>query len=348
MEELKVRKMFNRHVHLRQGELMYSIAPYTFLQSNAAIVMPNVSPPITTIDMAKKYREKIDFISGDETLFTPHIPIYLTDNTNIEELADGFRRNVFIAAKLYPAGATTNSENGVTDITNIFPVLEKMQDIGMPFLVHAEDMREKNFFDRERIFVQIELVLIKNNFPKLNIVVEHVSTKEAVNFVIKNENVWATVTPHHLTKTYNAMFENGFDPTYFCYPVLNSEDDRLAIAQAVTSGDEEIRKKFGAGDDSAPHYPKDKISIGGKGGIFNPFTIEVYTQAFIGCNTKLGHLNDFLAVNLLEDVYGIKPREESVTLVKESWTVPEECNGIRPFMAGEELQWKILGNAVVE
>jgi dihydroorotase len=340
--ELQVRKIFDRHVHLRSGELMYSVAPYTFLQANAAIVMPNTKPPITTIDMAKKYRERIDLVSGEDSLFTPHIPVYLTDNTNIDELEDGFGRNVFIAGKLYPAGATTNSDDGVTNIRNIHHVFERMQDIGMPLLIHCEETYPAiNFFDRERRFITRILCAIREMYPGLKIVIEHVSTKEGVDFVIQNENTWATVTPHHLMKNCNAMFENGLNPFYFCYPVLNSENDRLAIVQAVTSEDKERRKLFGAGTDSAPHYPKDKIKIGGKGGIFNPFATEIYTQAFAENNAKLEYLNDFLAVNLLEDVYGIRPRDEFITLVKEGWTVPEECNGIRPFMAGEKLQWQI-------
>lgn len=343
--ELKVRKMFDRHVHLRNMPMMHSIVPYTVRQCSGAIVMPNTKPIINTIEWAKRYKEQIDLSSFKfGTKFTPYLTLYLTDNTNIKELEEGYKKGIWIAGKLYPKGATTNSKNGVTNIQSIYLVLEKMQDIRMPALFHCEETNPAiDFFDRERKFIRRTLYAIRQMFPELKIVFEHISTKEAVEFVIQEKNTWATVTPHHLMKTCNAMFENGFDSTYFCYPILNSYTDKWAIINAVTSEDKEIRKKFGAGTDSAPHYLENKNKIGGVGGIFTaPNATEVYTQIFVEENAKLGYLNDFLAENLLKDVYGIKPtRDLYTTLVKKEWTVPIHYDGIRPFMADEALQWKI-------
>lgn len=344
-KELKVKMMFDRHVHFRWGDLMSAIAPYTFRQCSGAIIKPNTKPIINSIEIAKEYKKQIDFLVLQErTQFAPYLTLYLTNNTDIDELKRGYKEGVWIAGKLYPAGATTNADNWVNDIENIYPIFEKMQNIGMPLLMHCEKVDTTiDFFDRERIFIKDTMPALITEFPELKIVVEHVSTKEAVSFVIQNSNVWATVTPHHLMKNSNAMFENGFDPTYFCYPLLNSEEDRQIIISAVMSGVKEIREKFGAGSDSAPHYPESKIKIGGDGGMFTASTVtQAYTQVFVENNAKLGYLNDFLAVNLLKDVYGISStRELHTTLVKEEWKVPEKYSGIRPFMAGETLQWKI-------
>lgn len=344
--ELKVKRLVDRHVHLRNGELMNLIALYTFRQCDKAIIMPNTKPAITSIDIAREYIREIDILSHKEELqFTPHLTLYLTDNTDIKELKKGYKEDIWIAGKLYPKGVTTNSKNGITDIKNTYPVLEVMQDIGMPALFHCEMPMSSGvgFFDRERVFVDDVLSKIKEEFPELKIVIEHASTRQAIDFVIRNVNTWATITPHHLMKTYDAMFNNGFDPTYFCYTPLNSEKDRQAIISAVMSGIKGIREKFGAGTDSAPHHPKDKIKIGGNGGIFIPFPTELYTTVFEK-RRALKYLDDFLAVNLLEEVYGIRPTTGMyTTLVKEEWEVSERYTyyEIRPFMAGEKLQWRI-------
>ena len=344
MKELKVRKMFDRHVHLRWGDLMKLVALFTFRQCSGAIIMPNLKEIINTIEKAKKYEKQINILSHEKEIkFDPCMTYYLTDNTDIGELEEGFNECIWDLAKLYPAGATTNANNWVTDIKNLYPVFDKMQDIGMPLSLHGEEVDNNlSLYDRERVFVDKTLPLLLYHFPALKIIMEHVSTKEAVDFVIENENICATVTAHHLVKdkTVHKDYEGEFDPFYFCYPVLNSPEDRFAIRKAVTSDNEYIRKNFGAGTDSAPHLIKDKLE--GKGGLFTaPIATELYAQVFIEEGAKLGHLNDFLAVNLLEGVYDISPVEEYMTLVKEEWIVPEEYNGIRPFMAGEKLQWKI-------
>ncbi len=349
IESLKVRRLFDRHMHFREDDLLHAIALFTFLQASGAIAMPNLKEIINTIERAIKYEGQISFLSQREEIkFDPYMTYYLTDNTDIDKLEEGFRRGVWGLAKLYPAGATNNSEDGVTDIKRMYPVFDRMQEIRMPLSLHGEVVGDGiGYYDRERIFVDKILPLLLHHFPGLKIVMEHVSTKEAVDFVIENENIWATVTAHHLIKdeTVHDNYDGEFDPFYFCLPVLNSREDRLAIRRAVTSEDENIRKNFGAGSDSAAHYVKDKLA--GKPGIFTGLhKTELYTQVFIEENAKLGHLNDFLAVNLLEKVYDIEPIEDYTTLIRKDWTVPMLCNGIRPFMAGEKLQWKILENAV--
>lgn len=352
-EELKVKKLVDRHVHLRDFSnfdgadgMMSLVASYTFRQCSSAIIMPNTHPIINTIDRATVHKSEIGIVQHIQKIqFNPYLTLYLTDNTDIDELEEGYKNGVWIAGKLYPKGATTNSENGVTDIKNIYPILDKMQKIGMPLLLHGEEVGDGiSYYDRERMFVELTLPLLLYHFPGLKIVMEHVSTREAIDFVIENENIWATVTAHHLIKdkTVHESYKGEFDPFYFCLPVLNSKEDRLAIRKAVTSENKYIRKNFGAGTDSAPHLISDKL-IKNKPGIFTGVhATELYTQVFIEENAKLGHLNDFLAMNLLEEVYRIRSTKDLyITLVKEEWEVPQDCNGIRPFIAGETLQWKI-------
>lgn len=350
LEKIKVRRLFDRHVHLREDDLMLAIALFTFLQANGAIIMPNLNKVINTIDRAREYEKQINALSGQEGVkFEPYLTYYLTDNTNIDELEEGFREGIWGLAKLYPKGATTNSEDGVTNIKNIYPVFERMQKIGMPLSLHGEETADSlSLYERERLFVKKTFPLLVQHFSELKIVMEHVSTKEGVDFVIENENVWATVTAHHLLKdkTVHGDDENELDPFYYCLPVLNSREDYLAIRKAVTSEDENIRKKFGAGTDSAPHLIVDKLGKN-KPGIFTGLdATELYTQVFMEEGVKLEHLDDFLAVNLLEEVYGITPVEEYTTLIKEEHVIPQNCNGVRPFMAGETLQWRTLENAV--
>lgn len=345
-EEKTVKMFFDSHVHFRNiGEMMLFIALYTIRQCSGAIIMPNTKPIINTIEIAKKHRRAIDILSHKEGLqFTPYISYYLTDNTDIAELTEGYKEKVWIIGKLYPAGATTNSEDGVTDIKNIYPVFGKMEKIGMPVSLHGEVVGDGiSYYDRERMFIEQILPPIRKDFPELEIIVEHVSTKEAVDFVIQNENTWATVTAHHLMKdkTVHEEYEGEFNPFYFCLPVLNSREDRLAIRKAVTSEDENIRKRFKAITDSAPHLILDKLI--GKPGVFTArHATELFVQVFEEEGALDERLNDFLAVNLLEKVYDIRPTEGLyTTLVKEECTVPEERNGIPLFMAGEKLFWKI-------
>lgn len=343
-ESVEVNTMFDGHVHFRQDDLMSAVASYTFEKCSGAIIMPNTKPIISSTELAREYKKEICLLSKKVTdFFFPFLTIYLTNNTDIEDLEMGYENDIFIAGKLYPAGATTNAGNWVTNIENIYPVFEKMQDIGMPLLMHCEKVDSTiDFFDRERVFIKEIMPSLVAEFPDLTVVVEHVSTKEGVEFVVQNKNVWATVTPHHLMKNRNSMFRNGFNPLYFCYPLLNSEEDRQSVIAAVTSDNMEIRKKFRAGSDSAPHYPENKFKIDGDGGVFTaPVAPEMYTQVFAE-KGALGYLSDFFAINLMEDVYGITPyREHHTILVKEEKKVPKFCNGIHPFMAGEKLQWQI-------
>lgn len=344
-EELTVRMFFDSHVHFRNiGEMMLFVALYTIRQCSGAIAMPNTIPIIDSIDMAREYKGEIDILSHKENkVFDPHIALHLTDNTDVKELRKGYKERVWIIGKLYPKGATTNSENGVTDIKNVYPAFEEMQKIGMPASLHGEVVGKGiSYYDRERMFVEQILPPIRRDFPELNIIMEHVSTKEAVDFVIREKNTYGTVTAHHLMKdkTVHEGYDGEFNPFYFCLPVLNSVEDRLAIRKAVTSEDENVRNNFKGITDSAPHLIEDKLI--GKPGIFVPFATELFAQVFEEENALDERLDDFLAVNLMKKVYGIRPTEGLyTTLVKEEWIVPEKYSGIRPFMAEETLQWKI-------
>lgn len=346
-ERLKVKMLFDRHVHFRWADLMQAIIAYTFKQCSGGIWMPNTIPIINSINLARRYGREINILSHKEEIqFAPYGTCYLTDNTDTNELKRGFEEGVWIAGKFYPKGTTTNSENGVTDIENIYHVFEVMQGIRMPALFHCEVPLSSgvDFFDRERVFVDEVLSKIKEEFPELKIVIEHASTKQAIEFVIRNRNAYATITPHHIMKNYNAMFSgNRMRLENFCLTPLNREEDRLALIRAITSDTEEVRKKFGGGTDTAAHYWATDKLIDGKPGIFTaPFATELYVQVFEQENA-LKYIDDFLAVNLLEEVYDISPNDRMyTTLIKKEWEVPQEYNGIRPFMAGEKLQWKMF------
>src|SRR5688572_7600830 len=253
--------------------MLEAVAPYTAGQFARAIVMPNLDPPVTSVDAAAAYRERIVAAAGDG--FTPLMTCYLTDRTEPDEIARGFVAGVWAAAKLYPAGATTNSASGVTDIRNIHPALERMQAAGMPLLVHGEVTDHQiDVFDREAVFIDRVLEPLTRDFPGLKIVFEHVTTKDAVDFVAgAGPNVAATVTPHHLIINRNALFAGGLRPHAYCLPAAKREEHRLAVRKAATSGS----PKYFLGTDSAPHLRGAKESACGCAGIFNaPFALESY------------------------------------------------------------------------
>ena len=334
IQSLTIRRPDDWHVHLRDGEMLRKVAPYTARQFARAIVMPNLVPPITTVEAAEAYRERICEAAGPA--FEPLMTCYLTDQTSADELERGHKQGVWIAAKLYPAGATTNSASGVTDIRNIYPALERMQSIGMVLCVHGEVTDpDVDVFDRETVFIHRVLSQVALDFPALKIVFEHITTAEAVAFVEgSGANVSATVTPQHLIINRNAIFAGGLRPHAYCLPVAKREKHRLAVRRAATSGS----PKFFLGTDSAPHAREAKESACGCAGIFNaPYALESYASVFEE-EAALERLEAFASINGAR-FYGLPVNEETVTLERTEQQVPDEVEGLVPFYAGETLRW---------
>ncbi len=301
------------HVHLRDGAMLKAVAPFTARQFARAIVMPNLREPITTVAAASAYRERIIAATGPG--FTPLMTCYLTDEASPGELRRGLDEGVWIAAKLYPANATTNSAFGVTDVRNIFPALEVMQKAGMVLCVHGEVTDpDIDIFDREAVFIERVLEPLARDFPGLKIVFEHITTADAADFVVDSgPNIAATITPHHLMINRNALFVGGLRPHFYCLPVAKREAHRQAIRAAASSG----KGKFFLGTDSAPHALDAKESACGCAGIFNaPFALESYASAF----EDMGALDQFEAFASLDGpaFYGLPPNEGTVTLTRES------------------------------
>jgi len=335
-QTLTIRKPDDWHVHLRDGEMLRTVAPYTARQFARAIVMPNLAPPITTIEAATAYRERIVAAAGPG--FTPLMTCYLTDDAQPEEIARGFEQGAWIAAKLYPAGATTNSASGVTDIRNVYPTLARMERIGMVLCVHGEVTDpEVDVFDREAVFIDRVLSKIVKDFPELKVVFEHITTAEAVAFVGIGK-VAATITPQHLVINRNALFAGGLRPHAYCLPVAKREKHRLAVKKAATSG----KPWFFLGTDSAPHMREAKESSCGCAGIFNaPFALESYAQVFED-DGALDKLEGFASRNGPR-FYGLPLNEEDITLERVEVHVPDEIHALVPFHAGETLRWKLAG-----
>ena len=334
IQSLTIRRPDDWHVHLRDGEMLRKVAPYTARQFGRAIVMPNLVPPITTVEAAEAYRERIREAAGPG--FEPLMTCYLTDQTSADELERGHREGAWIAAKLYPAGATTNSASGVTDIRNIYPALERMQSIGMVLCVHGEVTDPAvDVFDREAVFIDRVLSRVASDFPALKIVFEHITTAEAVAFVESSGAiVGATVTPQHLMINRNAIFAGGLRPHAYCLPVAKREKHRLAVRKAATSGS----AKFFLGTDSAPHAREAKESACGCAGIFNaPYALESYVTVFEE-ESALDKLEAFASINGAR-FYGLPVNEESVTLERSEQQAPAEIEGLVPFHAGETLRW---------
>jgi len=337
-QTLTIRKPDDWHVHLRDGEMLARVAPYTARQFARAIVMPNLVPPISVVEVAATYRDRIVAAAGPD--FTPLMTCYLTDQADADELARGFADGAWVAAKLYPAGATTNSASGVTDIRNIYPALERMQAIGMVLCVHGEVTDPAvDVFDREAVFIERVLKPLVFDFPELKIVFEHITTSEAVNFVIDSAaNIAATVTPQHMIINRNAIFAGGLRPHAYCLPVAKREKHRIAVRKAATSGS----PKFFLGTDSAPHARSAKESACGCAGIFNaPFALESYTAVFEE-EGALEKLEAFASINGAR-FYGLPINEEAVTLERAEVKVPDEIEGVVPFHAGETLRWRFVG-----
>src|SRR6478609_8772607 len=335
---LTIRRPDDWHVHLRDGDMLEAVAPWTARQFARAIVMPNLAPPIISVACAEAYRTRILAALPSGTDFTPLMTCYLIDRAEPAELVRGFESDAWVAAKLYPAHATTNSAYGVTDIRTLTPALEAMQRIGMPLLVHGEVTdAEVDIFDREAVFIERVLAGLVRDFPALKIVFEHITTAEAVAFVEgAGANVAATVTPHHLVINRNALFEGGLRPHAYCLPVAKRERHRLAVRRAATSGS----PKFFLGTDSAPHTREAKESACGCAGIFNaPFALETYAAVF----EEEGALDRFEAFASENGplFYGLPLNEGTVTLERADTQVPDEIDGLVPFRAGETLGWKL-------
>jgi dihydroorotase len=337
LQSITLRRPDDWHVHLRDGEMLRTVAPYTARQFHRAIIMPNLVPPITTVGSAAAYRQRIlEAAAGSG--FEPLMTCYLTDQTDPDELERGHKDGIWIAAKLYPAGATTNSASGVTNIRNIYPALERMQRIGMVLCVHGEVTDpEVDVFDREAVFIDRILSQVVADFPELKIVFEHITTAEAVAFVeASSATIGATVTPQHLIINRNAIFAGGLRPHAYCLPVAKRETHRLAVRKAATSGS----SNFFLGTDSAPHAREAKESACGCAGIFNaPFALESYASVFEE-EGALDRLEAFASINGAR-FYGLPVNEEVVTLERSDVQVPDQVDGIVPFHAGETLSWRL-------
>ena len=339
---LTIRRPDDWHVHLRDGPVLEGVAKYTAQQFARAIVMPNLSPPVSTVAAARAYRERIVAAAGPG--FTPLMTAYLTDTIAADEVARGHAEGVFTAAKLYPAHATTGSAHGVTDVANIRGVLERMEAIGMPLLIHGEVTdADVDIFDREAVFIERVLAPLVRDLPGLRVVFEHITTAEAAAFVTESgPNVAATITPQHLHINRNAMFAGGIRPHMYCLPVAKRELHRLALRKAATCGS----PKFFLGTDSAPHAVGAKEAACGCAGIFNaPYALESYLAVF----EEEGALDKFEGFASLHGpaFYGLPVNEATVTLEKAPTLVPDQidANGtpIVPFHAGETLGWRFAG-----
>ena len=343
---LVMRRPDDWHVHLRDGEMLAAVVNETARQFARAIVMPNLDPPVTTVAAAEAYRSRIIAAVAPDIAFTPLMTVYLTDNIDPSEIERGFRSGVFTAAKLYPAHATTNSARGVTDPRHVYRALHVMERIGMPLLLHGEVTdREVDVFDRETVFIDRILTKIIVDFPALKVVLEHITTEEAIDFVeAAGPNLAATITPHHLMINRNAMFEGGIRPHLYCLPVAKRERHRLALRRAATSGN----SKFFLGTDSAPHASTDKESACGCAGIFNaPVALAAYAAVF----EDEGALDRFeaFAAEHGPRFYGLPLNASRVVLERAPCRVPSTfaAAGARivPFhiQAGAALAWTYKG-----
>ena len=339
-QKLSLRRPDDWHVHLRDGAMLTDVVNYTARQFARAIVMPNLTPPVTTVAAGIAYRQRIIDAVDPSLNFTPLMVCYLTDTIDANEVARGHAEGVFTACKLYPANATTNSSHGVTDIKNIYPVLEAMQRIGMPLLVHGEvTHQDVDIFDREAVFIDDVLQDVIKDFPDLKIVFEHITTAEAAAFVTAaGPNIAATITPHHLEFNRNAIFQGGIRPHYYCLPIAKREKHRLALRKAATSGS----PKFFLGTDTAPHTIEAKQSACGCAGLFNaPYALEAYAKVFDEENA-LDRLEGF-ASEFGPRFYGLPLNEGKVTLTRKEVSVPDTLDvmdtQIVPFHSGGTLPW---------
>ena len=339
MNTLTISRPDDWHVHLRDGEVLAAVLPDTALRFARAIVMPNLKPPVRTVADATAYRESILAALPAGLIFEPLMTLYLTDNTSPDEIVKAKRSGFVHAVKYYPAGATTNSDSGVTDIRQLDAVLEAMQEVGLPLLLHGEVTDPGiDIFDREAVFIEQILAPLLQRLAKLNVVLEHITTRQAAEFVSEAPaNVGATITAHHLLYNRNAMFQGGIRPHYYCLPVLKRETHREALVAAATSGN----AKFFLGTDSAPHITSAKEAACGCAGIYTAHAaIELYAEAFEAAGA-LDKLEGFSS-HFGPDFYGLPRNTDTITLEKQSHAVPaQHPGGITPLRAGEALAWRL-------
>ncbi|MDX1455776.1 MAG: dihydroorotase [Gammaproteobacteria bacterium] len=342
METLKITRPDDWHLHLRDGSQLGSVVAFTAKQFARAIIMPNLKPPVTTTEQAGAYRDRILAALPDGLAFEPLMTLYLTDNTTPEEIRKAKDSGFVHAVKLYPAGATTNSDAGVTDITKVEDALAAMAEVGLPLCVHGEVTADAiDVFEREARFIDEVLAPLHARLPELKIVFEHITTAQAVKFVDgASDKVAATITPQHLLYNRNALFKGGIRPHYYCLPILKTEPDREALLSAATSGS----PKFFLGTDSAPHARHAKENACGCAGIFSAHAaIELYAEAFEDAGA-LPRLEGF-ASHFGADFYGLPRNSDEITLNRDAWTPPDAYpygdTEIVPFRAGESLRWKL-------
>jgi len=343
MERLTLLRPDDWHLHLRDGPALAAVAPDSARRFGRAIVMPNLKPAIRTTQQALHYRDRILAALPENTAFEPLMTLYLTDDTPPEEISRAKLSGRVFGVKLYPAGATTHSDEGVTRLSRCFHALEKMEELGLPLLVHGESTDpEIDVFDREQAFLEDVLGPTLERFPRLKVVLEHITTREAVQFVeVTGDNVGATITAHHLLLNRNALFIGGIRPHHYCLPVLKRETHREALVEAAISGN----PKFFLGTDSAPHPRKAKEAACGCAGIYTAHAaIELYATVFEEAGA-LGKLEGF-ASRFGAQFYGLPVNRDTITLAREEWTVPEEIafggETLVPLRAGETIAWKLL------
>ena len=340
--ELTLTRPDDWHLHVRDGAAMSCVVPHTARQFGRAIIMPNLQPPVTTVEQARSYRDRIVDAAPEGSGFEPLMTLYLTDNTSPDDIARARSSGLIKGVKLYPAGATTHSDAGVTDISNTHAALASMEEHGLPLLVHAEVTDAGvDVFDREQVFIERHLQPITTKFPKLRIVLEHVTTREGIDFVLSAPaTVAATITAHHLLLSRNAMFQGGLHPHAYCLPVLKRDTHRTALVAAATSGN----RQFFLGTDSAPHARERKESSCGCAGIYTAHAaLELYAQVFEQAGA-LDKLEGF-ASHFGPDFYGLPRNTDSITLEKIDWQVPDSYplgdSSVVPMYAGETLHWRV-------
>lgn len=343
MTVLKIPRPDDWHLHVRDGAQLASVVPFTAQRFARAVIMPNLRPPVTTVAMACAYRERILQAVPPQCRFEPLMTLYLTDATSPQEIVAARASGRIIGAKLYPAGATTHSDAGVSSIEKVYPALEAMEQCGLVLQVHGEvTALDVDVFDRERVFIDSVLVPLAGRFPTLKIVFEHVTTREAVQFVTgSRQGIAATITPQHLLLNRNAMFQGGIRPHHYCLPVLKREHDRRALVEAATGDD----PRFFLGTDSAPHAKHSKEAACGCAGVFSAHAaIELYAEAF-ELEGRLDRLQAF-ACERGADFYGLPRNRDSITLARLPWTPPRAYafggEEVVPFRAGEQIAWRLI------
>ena len=342
MENITITQPDDWHLHLRDGAALKAVLPHTARQFARAIIMPNLKPPIRSVADAAAYRDRILAAIPPREEFEPLMTLYLTDNTSPEEIIAAKESQFVKAIKYYPAGATTNSDFGVTDIRKCDRVFEAMQEVDLPLLLHGEvTNKEVDIFDREQVFIEKHLIPLKSRFPKLRVVLEHITTEDAVKFVLSaDHSVAATLTPQHLLLNRNSIFQRGIRPHFYCLPILKREKHRQALLEAATSGN----PKFFLGTDSAPHARNNKETSCGCAGCYCALhAMELYAEAFesVDAIDKLEAFASFYGA----DFYQLPRNTNKITLTKTTWRIPDELpfpdSGLVPLRAGEEMTWQM-------